>query len=78
MPFVTPKNQKKRLEFVRDHIATDAKFWDSILWSDESKFNIFGSDGRTRVFRTTGEALELKKLLPTVKWWWQHHGVGLL
>ncbi|OXA41532.1 Transposable element Tc1 transposase [Folsomia candida] len=42
-----------------------------ILWTDESKFNVFGSDGRRRVWRYPKEALNPKNLNPTVK-----HGGG--
>ncbi len=31
-----------------------------VLWSDESKFNMFGSDGKTKVWRSKGPALKLK------------------
>ncbi|CAF3317717.1 unnamed protein product [Rotaria socialis] len=30
-------------------------FWNSVLWSEESKFNLFGSDGKVMVWRTTAE-----------------------
>ena len=41
----------KRLKFAREHVDKPDLFWRNILWSDESKFNIFGSDGRRRVWR---------------------------
>lgn len=70
-PFVSKINRKKRLEFAKLHIDKPQSFWNSILWSDESKFNVFGSDGRIRVWRKKNEALKLKNLNPTVK-----HGGG--
>jgi hypothetical protein len=46
-------------------------FWKTVLFSDESKFNIFGSDGRQYVWRkkkTKGEKkLDPKNVIPTVK-----------
>jgi DDE superfamily endonuclease len=68
------KSQKKRLQFARLHISKDQNFWNSILWSDESKFNIFGSDGRIRCWRKKNEALKMKNLNPTVK----HNGGSVL
>ena len=42
-----------------------------MLWSDESKFNLFGSDGIKYVRRPKGKRFEPKYQLPTVK-----HGGG--
>lgn len=41
------------------------------MFTDESKFNIFGSDGRVNVWRKPGEELKLKNMRGTVK-----HGGG--
>ncbi|OXA53566.1 Transposable element Tcb1 transposase [Folsomia candida] len=70
-PLIVPRNATKRVKFARDHISKPQTFWDSILWTDESKFNVFGSDGRRRVWRYPKEALNPKNLNPTVK-----HGGG--
>lgn len=70
-PLISRKNAIKRMQFARKYICKDESFWDSILWSDESKYNVFGSDGRKRVWRYPNEALKLKNLNPTVK-----HGGG--
>ncbi len=42
-----------------------------VLWSDETKINLFGSDGVKRVWRQPGEKYKNKCVLPTVK-----HGGG--
>ena len=42
-------------------------FWDQVLWTDESKFNLFGSDGRVMVWRTPQEAFDPRCTVPTVK-----------
>ena len=36
-------NQNKRLKFAHDHVDTPISFWKGVLWSNEPKFNIFGS-----------------------------------
>jgi len=41
--------------------------WNKILWSDESKFNLFGSDGRVYVRKRSGEEFLLEFIQPTVK-----------
>ncbi len=70
-PFISNKNKKRRLAFARDHVGKSPEYWDQVLWSDESKFNIFGSDGRIMVWRRPGEALKTECLRATVK-----HGGG--
>ncbi len=46
-------------------------YWDSILWSDETKINVFGTDGFKTVWRRKGEEYKEKCMVPTVK-----HGCG--
>ncbi len=46
-------------------------YWNHVLWSDETKINLFGSDGVKRVWRQPGEEYKDKCVLPTVK-----HGGG--
>jgi len=50
-PLLSIKNVKKRLQFAREHIQKGPNFWNMIVWSDESKFNVFGSDGKPYVRR---------------------------
>ena len=47
------------------------EFWKQVLWSDESKFDLFGHKQRQRVWTKTGEKLLEKNLQKTVK-----HGGG--
>jgi hypothetical protein len=47
------------------------EFWKTVLFSDKSKFNIFGSDGPQYVWRKPRKELDPKNIIPTVK-----HGGG--
>ncbi len=38
-----------------DHADKDEAYWDSILWSDETKINVFGTDGFKTLWRRKGE-----------------------
>lgn len=49
-------------------------FWNNVIFSDESKFCIFGIKGRKLVWRKPGTALDIQNLAPTVK----HGGGGLM
>ncbi|GFT67801.1 transposable element Tcb1 transposase [Trichonephila clavipes] len=70
-PFKSLQNQKKRLEFTKTHQLKTDNFWKKVIFSDESKFNIFGSDGHRTVWRNPNTVLDPKNLRPTVK-----HGGG--
>ncbi|GFW61058.1 transposable element Tc1 transposase [Trichonephila clavipes] len=70
-PFISLQNQKKRLEFSKTDQLQKDNFWKKVIFSDESKFNIFGSDGRRTVWRKSNTVLDPKNLRPTVK-----HGGG--
>lgn len=70
-PFVSKINRKKRLDYVKTHLNKNFDFWKQVLFTDESKYNIFGSDGRVNVWRKANQELAPKNLRPTVK-----HGGG--
>jgi transposase len=67
-PYINSRNRKKRIEFANDNLNKDNSYWKRILWSDESKFNLFGSDGKIKVWRRVGEELKDECLQPTVKY----------
>jgi transposase len=70
-PFISKVNCDKRLLFANDYKSKDAGFWNKVIFTDESKFNLFGSDGRIMVWRKPNTQLEIQNTVPTVK-----HGGG--
>ena len=48
--------------------AKPLNFWDTVLWSNESKFNLFGSDGKVMVWRSKKEEFDAKCTVSTVKY----------
>ncbi|GFW90045.1 transposable element Tc1 transposase [Trichonephila clavipes] len=74
-PLIGKRNRVKRLKFAKEHILKRTKsfqrFWNEVIFSDESKFNIFGSDGRRMVWRKPNTSHHPKHTIPTVK-----HGGG--
>jgi hypothetical protein len=43
-PLLKDINEKKRLAWAKKHKQRTLDWWKSVLWSDESKFQIFGSN----------------------------------
>lgn len=43
---LSKKNIKARLEWAEKHVLCSYERWFSIIWSDESKINLHGSDNK--------------------------------
>lgn len=70
-PLLSKKNIRSRLQFAVSHANWTFDQWKNVLFSDESKFNLFRSDGVCHVRRPKGERLNPRYVSPTVK-----HGGG--
>jgi hypothetical protein len=70
-PFISAVNKRKRLYFSKAHIDKPISFWNSVIFFDESKFNVFSSDDRRKVWSKPNEQLKTQNLRATVK-----HGGG--
>jgi hypothetical protein len=66
-PWISKKNRAARLKFAKDHKDWTVAQWKRRLFSDESKNNLFGSDGRRFVRRPAGKRFDKKYIRPTVK-----------
>ncbi|CAD6196836.1 unnamed protein product [Caenorhabditis auriculariae] len=44
-PLISEKNRAARVKWAKEHLNWTRQDWNKILWSDESKFLLFGSDG---------------------------------
>ena len=44
-PLLTKKHKAKRLEYATTNLPNGRQFWESIVFSDETKFNLDGPDG---------------------------------
>ncbi|GFX31428.1 transposable element Tcb2 transposase [Trichonephila clavipes] len=60
--------EKKRLSFAKEHISKPESFWNTVIFSDESKFNLYRSDGQYKVWRQVGKELDPKNTIKTVKY----------
>lgn len=70
-PLLREINRQKRLEWARAHLNWTPAQWERVLFTDESKYEIFGNRRRRYVRRRPGERVLPACVTPTVK-----HGGG--
>ena len=66
-PLLTKRHQKLRLDFARVHSNWTMEDWKMVIFSDETKINRMGSDGREWTWRKPGSALQPRHVKPTLK-----------
>lgn len=72
VPLLRAKNIKQRIEFATSNLASaNTRNWKNVLYSDETKLNLFGSDGRIYVRSGKNQELNPRHTVKTVK-----HGGG--
>uniref|UniRef100_A0A8R1E8I1 Tc1-like transposase DDE domain-containing protein n=1 Tax=Caenorhabditis japonica TaxID=281687 RepID=A0A8R1E8I1_CAEJA len=70
-PLISEKNRKAVVAWAKAHVNWGRREWANHVWSDESKFNLFGTDRIKWVRRPVGSRFDPKYQCPTVK-----HGGG--
>ena len=70
-PLLRAVNIKKRLQWAEEHKDWTVDDWKRVIFSDETKVNRFGSDGKAYAWKTPGEQLNSRHVQATVK-----HGGG--
>lgn len=75
VPLLSKKHLQDRVKFAKEHLSWDGdegfKKWKNILFSDESKFMLFGNDGKNFVRRPKNQAFNPLYTKKTIK-----HGGG--
>ncbi|XP_073323188.1 uncharacterized protein [Pagrus major] len=62
-PLLSRRHMTARLEFAKRHLKDSQTMRNKILWSDETKIELFANQAP---YHPYSEA-----------WWWQHHAVGM-
>ena len=73
-PLLKDSNKKKIFVWAKKHEQWTLDRWKSVLWSDESKFEIFVSNRRVFVRHKVGERMISACVFPTMK----HGGGGVM
>lgn len=66
-PFISEVNRKKRLDFATKYVNEPLDFWKKIIFSDESKFEVFKPANILTIWRKNKTALDKRNILKTVK-----------
>jgi hypothetical protein len=67
-PRLSDKHKKRRLLWAQQHVNWTEEQSRCVVWSDESRYTVDGSDGRTRVLRKVGERYEEQHTVETRKY----------
>lgn len=68
---LTKIHRRKRKEWAAEHAEWEVQDWKAVIFSDESKFNLYGSDGIQYCRRGPNEALAPRNVQQKLK-----HGGG--
>ncbi|KAK3522142.1 hypothetical protein QTP70_026961, partial [Hemibagrus guttatus] len=71
VPLLKPVHVRARLKFATEHLDDPEEDWENVIWSDETKIELFGKNSTCRVWRRKNAELHPKNTIPTVK-----HGGG--
>ncbi len=71
VPLLKPVHVQARLKSAREHLDDPEEDWENVIWSDETKIELFGKNSTCRVWRRKNAELHPKNTIPTVK-----HGGG--
>lgn len=71
VPLLKPVHVQARLKFASDHLDDPEEEWEKVMWSDETKIELFGLNSTCRVWRKKKDEYNPKTTIPT-----QKHGGG--
>uniref|UniRef100_A0AAZ3QDJ1 Transposase Tc1-like domain-containing protein n=1 Tax=Oncorhynchus tshawytscha TaxID=74940 RepID=A0AAZ3QDJ1_ONCTS len=73
-PLLQNRHKKARLRFATEYGDKGCTFWRNVLWSDETKIDLFGHNDHSYVWSKKGGACNPKNSIPTMK----HEGGSIM
>ena len=73
VPLLKKAHVQARLKFAKEHLDDPEEAWEKVMWSDETKIELFGINLTRHVWRKRNAEYNPKNTIPTVK-----HGAGNL
>ena len=58
MPLLKTKHVRNRLKFIETYAKKGMQFWEKVIWSDETRGELFGRNTATSVWQKNGTALK--------------------
>ena len=71
VPLLKKAHVQARLRFTKEHLDDPEEAWEKVMWSDETKIELFGINSTCRAWRKRNAEYNPKNTIPTVK-----HGGG--
>ena len=66
-PFLSKRNQQKRLAYAKQYVEEDNDFWHNVLWTDESKMVLMSDRRNQFIIRRKGQAFNPTNIDGTFK-----------
>ena len=73
VPLLKKTHVQARLKFAKEHLDNPEEAWEKVMWTDETKIELFAINSTLRVRRKRNAEYNPKNTIPTVK-----HGGGNL
>ena len=73
VPLLKKAHVQAHLKFAQEYLDDPEEAWEKVMWSDETKIELFGINSTRRVWRKRNAEYNPKNTIPTVK-----HGGGML
>ncbi|KAG1935365.1 hypothetical protein F2P79_019229 [Pimephales promelas] len=67
VPLLKKKHVQARMKFAIHHLDDSEEAWKKVMWSDETKIELFGLNSTRRVWRAKNTEYNPKNTIPTVK-----------
>ena len=74
VPLLKEAHAQACLKFAKEHLDDPEEAWEKVMWSDETKIELFGINLTPRVWRKRNAEYNPKNTIPTVK----HGGENLM
>ena len=67
VPLLKTKHVKDRLKFVETYEKKGMQFWEKVIWSAETKVELFRGNTATNFWHKNGTAFKKHNIIPTIK-----------
>ncbi len=79
VPLLKPAHVQARLKFAKDHLDDPEEAWEKVMWSDETKIELFGINSTPPCLEEEEGWVQSQEHHPNREaWGWKHHALGVL